>query len=256
MYMQAEVHVESQTSEKCKEKQYSFDNSLSLLRVTPDGETEWKTFQRVHADGEGSFHVQNRLFPGESIPDGFGGVLAAWTLFDPHHDKDKPLNTQARLSRISATAQSDFTLPFVYWTPGVSSFFDSAMVLGEGNFLYATNGAAVARFDTQAGELKWARRAPAGSVKLQHSTTGGGLLVASGGRLVYLDTNGNGAEFPWTVTVLNPQDIGLVQTDPFNHTPLPPLSLREVQFTWLNGFIAVEDGAPYGKGALIYFKPQ
>ena len=259
MYMQAELHVESQTNETtgdCKPRQYSFENTLSLLRVTPDGETQWKTFQRIHSDGDGVFQAQVRVFPGESIPDGLGGVLAAWTSVDPHHDKDKPLAPLSRLSRISPTEQHDYTLPFGYWTKGIGAYFDAAMVLGEGNFLYATNGAGVVRFDIQAGELKWAKSAPAGSLKLQHSTAGGGLLVASGGRLVYLNPEGNGDNFPWTASVLNPEDIGLMQTDPFNHTPLPTLSLREVQFTWMSGFIAVEDGPPFGKGGLIYFKPK
>ena len=257
MYMQAELHVESQTNEStgnCKSKQYSFENTLSLLRVTPDGQTEWKTFQRIHADGDGAFQAQIRLFPGESIPDGLGGVLAAWTSVDPHHEKDKPLAPQSRLSRLGPTAQHDYTLPFGYWTKGITTYFDAAMVLGEGNFLYATNGVALARFDIQAGELKWAKLAPAGSLKLQHSTAGGGLMVASGGRLVYINPEGNGDNFSWTASVLNPEDIGLVQTDPFNHTPLPPLSLREVQITWMRGFIAVEDGLPYGKGGLVYFQ--
>jgi len=53
------------------------------------------------------------------------------------------------------------------------------MILGEGNALYATNGPILLRFDTQAGELSWARHPPTGGVKLQHSTAGGGLLVSN-----------------------------------------------------------------------------
>jgi hypothetical protein len=254
MYIQVETHVESSDNENCKPKQYSFDDSLALLRVTPDGQSEWKTFQHVHADGDGGFHVQPRLAAGESIPDGFGGVLAAWTYIDPHSKSGEPLHTEARVTRISPTGQRDFTLPMTLWTPGINSFFDENMILAEGNPLYATNGTFLVRFDTEAGEVNWVRRPPTGSIKLDHSTRGGGLVVVNAGRLHYFDAQGNGADFPWTVAVSNPEDIGLVQSDPLEGTPRPALQLRDVQLTWSGvTLLAVEDSSPYGRGALLLF---
>jgi hypothetical protein len=254
MYIQVETHIESTDNENCKPKQYSFDDSLALLRVTPDGQSEWKTFQHVHADGDGGFHVQPRLAAGESIPDGFGGVLAAWTYIDPHSKPGEPLHTEARLTRISDSTQRDFILPMPYWTPGINSFFAENMILGEGNPLYATNGTLLVRFDTEVGEVNWVRNPPTGSIKLGHSTRGGGLLLANAGRLHYFDAKGNGLDILWTVAVSNPEDIGLVQSDPFDGTPLGPLQLRDVQLTWAGGnLIAVEDGSPYGHGSLLMF---
>ena len=252
IYVQVETHIESLLVEACKNKQYSFDDTLALLRVTPEGETDWKTFQHIHADGEGSMVAQPRVFAGETIPDGFGGVLAAWTYLSPDNSGGHILS-EARLSRIGPSGQRDFTLPMPYWTKGLNSLFDTNMILGEGNFLYAINGPQLLRLDTQAGEVNWVRHPPTGDVKLDHATTGGGLLISNAGRLVYFDAQGNGVPIAWTVPVSNPEDIGPTQTDLFEHKPMEPLQLRDAQFCWAGNFIAVEDGAPYGHGTLLYF---
>ena len=255
IYVQAETHVESLLVEACKNKRYSFDDTLALLRVTPEGETDWRTIQHIHADGEGSMVAQPRAFAGESIPDGFGGVLAAWTYLSPDTSGGQ-IRSEARLSRIGPSGQRDFTLPMPYWTKGLNSLFDANMILGEGNFLYAINGPQLLRLDTQAGKVNWVRHPPTGEVKLDHATAGGGLLVSNAGRLVYFDAQGNGVPIPWTVAVSNPEDIGLVQTDLFEQTSIEPLQLRDVQFCWAGNFIAVEDGAPFGHGTLLYFIAQ
>jgi hypothetical protein len=124
MYLQVEMHVESTELEACKGKQYSFDDTLALLRVSPDGEAEWKTFERIHADGAGDFTVQARVFAGETIPDGLGGVLAAWTYGFPGTKEGEKAHFEARLSRIGDKDQADFTLPMPFWTPGITSLFD------------------------------------------------------------------------------------------------------------------------------------
>jgi outer membrane protein assembly factor BamB len=255
IYVQVETHVESLVVEACKNKKYSFDDTLALLRVTPEGETDWRTFQHIHADGEGSMVAQPRAFAGESIPDGFGGVLAAWTFLSPDTSGSQ-IRSEARLSRIGPSGQRDFTLPMPYWTKGLNSLFDANMILGEGNFLYAINGPQLLRLDTQSGEVNWVRHPPTGEVKLDHATGGGGLLVSNAGRLVYFDAQGNGVPIAWTVAVSNPQDIGLVQSDLIEQTSIEPLQLRDVQFCWAGNFIAVEDGAPFGHGALVYFIAQ
>ncbi len=252
IYVQVETHVEYEQLEACKAKQYSFDDSLALLRVTPEGETEWKTFQHIHADSDGSFVVQPRLFAGESIPDGFGGVLAAWTYYSPGAKGGEKPHSEARLSRLGPSSQQDFTLPMPFWTKGIDSFFAENMVLGDGNILYATNGPLLLRFDTQAGELNWVRHPPSGDVKLSFATAGGGVLVSNAGRLVLFDTQGNGLELPWTVASKNSDDIGLVQINFFDQTSVDPLQLRDLQFCWRGDFIAVEEGAPDGRGSLLY----
>lgn len=252
IYVQVGTHIEYEQLEACETKQYSFDDSLALLRVAPDGETEWKTFQHIHADGNGGFVPQAGLFAGETIPDGFGGVLAAWTYVSPGVKGGEKPHSEARLSRIGPSGEQDFTLPMPFWTKGVFSFFAENMVLGDGNVLYATNGPLLLRFDTQEGMLNWVRHPPTGDVKLSFATAGGGVLVSNAGRLVLFDAQGNGLPLPWTVASKNSDDIGLVQTNLFDQTSEDPLQLRDLQFCWRGDFIAVEDGAPYGHGSLLY----
>jgi outer membrane protein assembly factor BamB len=251
MYVQVETHVESMRIEACKNKQYSFDDTLALLRVTPEGETDWRPIRRIHADGQGGMVAQPRAFAGESIPDGFGGALAAWTYVSPDTSGGQ-VRSEARVSRIGPSGQQDFTLPMPYWSKGLNSFFDANMILGEGNFLYAINGPRLLRLDTQTGEVNWVRHPPTGEVKLDHATAGGGLLVSNAGRLVYFDAQGNGAPIPWTVAVSNPEDIGLVQTNLVEQTAVEPLQLKDLQFCWAGNVVAVEDGSPFGHGTLVY----
>jgi outer membrane protein assembly factor BamB len=256
IYVQVETRVESTVIEECKDKQYSYDDTLALLRVTPAGETDWRTFEHIHADGRGGMVAQGRGFAGESIPDGFGGVLAGWTYFSPDNSGGQ-IRTEARLSRLGPAGQQDFTLSMPYWSKSVLSPFYGNMILGEGNVLYAANGPQLLRFDFQAGDTNWMRHPPTGEVKLDHATAGGGLLVWNAGRLVYFDAQGNGAAIPWTAAVSNPEDIGLVQKGLFEESALEPLPLKDVQLRWTGGnFIAVEDGAPLGHGAVLYFAGQ
>jgi outer membrane protein assembly factor BamB len=254
IYVQVETHVESLLVEACKDKRYSFDNTLALLSVTPEGEARWKQFQHIHAEGEGGMVAQPRVFAGETIPDGFGGVLAAWTHLSPDTSGGQ-IRSEARVSRIGPSGQRDFTLPMPYWTKSLNSPFDANMVLGEGNLLYAINGPLLLRLDTESGEVTWVRHPATGEVKLHHATVGGGLLISNAGRLVYFDAQGNGAVISWTAQVTNPEDIGLVQIDPLENKRVEPLQLRDAQ-SFGAGFIAVEDGTPYGHGALLYFQAQ
>jgi outer membrane protein assembly factor BamB len=256
MYVQVEGHLESEDLVDCKFTQWSFDNSLSLLQVKPSGEADWKTFQHIHADGNGSFHVQPRVFVGESIPDGQDGVLAAWTYFFPgsKEKNGEKSHFEARLSRIGPLGQFDYTLPMALWTPGINSLFDENMILAENNVaLYATNKHFLLRFEIKPGEVKWVRNPPTGEVDLQFSTAGGGLMVTNAGQLTYFDAQGNGLALPCTVLVSNPKDIGLVQTDLLDHTSQPPLQLREIDFQGAGSFFGVEDGQPYGRGSLLMF---
>jgi hypothetical protein len=256
MYVQVEVHIESVDYKACKAEQYSFDERLLLLRVTPKGEPEWKTFQHIHADGTGGFAVQDRLFAGETIPDGFGGVLAAWTYVDAHTKPHEPMHTEARISRISNEDQRDFTLPMPYWTPGLNSFFDENMVLGDNNILFATNGVVVVRFDTQTGLADWVRRPPAGQIALDHATAGGGVLVFNAGHIGFLTAKGDGLLFPWAATTDDPENIGLAQFDVFDHTPEAAITLRKAYYYPLGDYLGVEAGAPKGHGTLLFFNPQ
>jgi len=255
MYLQVEIHVESLVMDNCKDKQYTVDNSLALLRVTPTGETEWKTFQHIHSDATGSFVPQPRVFAGESIPDGFGGVLAAWTYAFPGAAGGQKPYLEARLTRFSPSGQRDFSLPMPSWTEGLAGLFDQNMILGEGNALYATNGPILLRFDIQAGE-------PAGPAILpppESSFNTPRPVAASSSPMPVASSTLTPTET--ALTFLGPYppvlgDVGLAQSDLFDHSPAAPLLLRDAQLCWTGNFVAVEDGAPNGRGALVFFVVQ
>jgi outer membrane protein assembly factor BamB len=252
-YVQVGTFIESADLEGCEYKQYSSDDKIALLRLSPDGQAEWKTFQHLHADGNGGMKAQPRVFAGETIPDDTGGMLAAWTIVYPDKTSTQPVHSESRLSRIDPDGQRDFTLPLLSWTPNIFGPFDENMVLGKDNVLYAINGPLLARFDANTGETSWVRRPPTGNVKLQHATASGGVLVSNAGEFVYFDAEGNGFPLPWTIAIPGTDDIGLVQSDPFDHAPLRPLALRKVRTDWSKRLLAIEDGAPTGHGSLIFF---
>jgi hypothetical protein len=251
MYVQVEVHNESAGPTTCNPGHWSFDNSLSLLQVTPDGEAEWKMFQHFHADGAGGFHVQPRVFAGETIPDGLGGELAAWTYFYPGNKEGAKAYFEGRLTRLGPSGQRDYSMPFPLWDAVPSELFNENMVLGEGDTLYATNKQVLIDFHIPAGELKWVRKPPTGEITLHWATRGGGVLVSNGGRLALFDAEGKGGEFKESTSTANGTGVGLQVLDPLDPTATQVLQLRDLQLSWSQNLLAVEDGAPHGRGRMI-----
>jgi outer membrane protein assembly factor BamB len=256
IYLQVAIHNESEDA-PCPTGSYTFDNTLHLVQVTPAGEVNWRVFEQVHSDSTGTYVAQPRVFAGESIPDGLGGVLAAWTYYSPGSKEGEKPHPEARLSRLSPSDQHDFTLPMPGWNADPTKLFAENMVLGDDNILYATNGHAVVRFDIPAGDVKWVRQPPSGTVEIQFATAGGGLLVSNVGRLGYFDPEGRGILIPWTVEIPNSEaSEGLVQFDLFDHTPVLPVALREIQLYSSGKLLGVEEGAPFGRGgAIMFFAP-
>ncbi len=256
MYLQVQAHNESAVSagHPCIFTSYSYEESLSILRVTPAGEPEWRRFVDVHADGDGPFVAQPGALPGHTIPDGLDGVLAAWTYFFPGSKGGEKPRFDARLSRIGPTGQQDYTFPIKGWLKNPIGLLDGNMVLGEAHILYATNGKYLVSFGVESGQVNWIRETPSGELKLQGALADGGLLLTAQGRIVYFNREGDGVELPQTVAPLKDGDIGLAQFDLFDKTPTKPLQLRDVQPFGIPGaFLAVEDGSPTGAGRLIQF---
>jgi outer membrane protein assembly factor BamB len=252
MYVQIEIHTESVKFEDCKHTEYSFDDTLKLLRASPDGDAEWTTIKDIHADGDGPFVVQSRVFAGESIPDGSGGVLAAWTFSYVDPKDSKKDFYEARLTRIASSGQHEFSLPMPYWTKGIISLFNQNMVLGDGNILYATNGTSLVRFDTDRGVAEWRRTAPTGEIRIHYSAAGGGILVSNMGVMTLFDAKGNGVGLPWTTVSTETAGFTLSQFDFADHKLTAPLKLRDFEVYAPPTYIAIEDGAPNGDGSLIF----
>lgn len=260
IYVQVEIHNEMSDALPCGAGRYTFDNSLSLLRVTPTGETAWKSFVDVHSEGSGSYVAQPRVWAGETIPDGLGGELAAWTYFFPGGKDGQKPHAEARLTRIATgfSQQLDYTLPMAGWGRNPFAPFDQNMVLGEQTTLYATDKQSLISFDITKGEVNWVRRPPTGEVQIQWATAGGGILVANAGVLSYFDHAGNRMQLQWTPTpsgsFVDARDIGVSQVNLIDQVPLPPFELRSIQLSWFGNLLGVEDVPPFGHGSILQFQ--
>jgi hypothetical protein len=259
IYVQVEVHNEMFDALPCNTGHYTFDNSLSLLKVTPTGETAWKSFVDIHSEADGHYVAQPRVFAGESIPDGLDGELAAWTYFFPGSKDGQKPHPEARLTRVASdfSQQFDYTLPAPGWGRNPLAPFDENMVLGEQNTLYASDEQSLISFDITKGQVNWVRRPPTGEVKIQWATAGGGILVANAGVLSLFSHAGDRMPLPWTPrpqgSFVDARDIDLAQFDLSDGTPQPPLQLRSVQLSWFGELLGVEDGPPFGHGNIMQF---
>ena len=118
------------------------------------------------------------LTPAEVIPDGNGGALAAWTgggVSEPE------LGTQAaRISHFDASGGvTDYTVPLFAWNiipedPFFSPIFLGAMMLGENNVVFGSNGGRIEAVDKDSGNEQWSSL-PGGSIFLLESKAKGGM---------------------------------------------------------------------------------
>jgi hypothetical protein len=100
------------------------------------------------------------------------------------------------------------------------------------------------------------RQPPTGEIELHFAAAGGGLVVQNAGQILHFDAQGNGQISPSTTHASNLSDIGLVQFDPLDHTQLPLLQLRSVNFFGQGEFFGVENGGADGKGGIVFFNIQ
>lgn len=170
--------------------------TLSLLKADISGNTTMQTLhtysgQAVQFDAE-----QNQ--PREVIPDGSGGMLAAWD----HIEYDAPGHVSAISARITDVDASggaaDFTLPLASWCgegdhadpnpnnnssgcfflSGGSNFSSGSLLLGENNTAFASNGDKLVAFNVSSGGSQWSwLPPPSNSIALLASTAGGGVVA-------------------------------------------------------------------------------
>jgi uncharacterized Zn-binding protein involved in type VI secretion len=204
----------------------TFDHTLRLLQVQPDGTATWRTLKRYTYEGpwdRQSFMVPYAR-PGEVIPDGQGGLLAGWSHHVAEHFSN--LLPEARVTHLANGSEAEYTLSQKGW--GGSRWAppnNRTMVLGEDGVAFAltANPAAVhdvspntvVAFDVASGAVRWTWQAAADEAELVAATAGGGLVVKDGTRLARLDANGqatyddwlNGAPPPGTPASIDPATI-------------------------------------------------
>ncbi|HET6844885.1 MAG TPA: hypothetical protein VFK06_24860 [Candidatus Angelobacter sp.] len=149
------------------------------------------------------------LTPAEVIPDGNGGVLAAWT---GGGNSEPELGTQAaHVSHFDASGGvTDYTVPLFAWNiipedPFFSPIFLGAMMLGENNVVFGSNGGRLEAFDQGSGIQKWSSL-PDGFIFFLDSTASDGMnaytkIGQSVNGLLSLDPFGALSFFPITTGI-------------------------------------------------------
>ena len=99
----------------------------------------------------------SHLTMGEVIPDGSGGVIAAW--------QDE--NFQSRITHVATAAI----------LPGE---LEQGMVLGDEGTYFVTDGGQLAAVDLASDSPRWTWQAPSGSIEIMAATSGGGVTLAKG----------------------------------------------------------------------------
>jgi hypothetical protein len=183
-YMQYETFQETCTnfygwSIGCLNSTTSFSNTLSLLKIAPDGSSSVQTL---------STSSSAYIYPLQVIPDGQSGVLAAWWTLPLGSSNPGPVN----ITHVMTSGTTAYQLPL---TIAQSPF---GMVLGENGNGFATDGAKVVSFDLTSGQVQWSYTSP--SLSIIASTAGNGLVAKT--------TDQNGID-----TVLRFDSTGAVTPD-------------------------------------------
>lgn len=183
---------------------YKPNITLQLLQVSPGGGVSQMTINTITANLPNG-HIPLPV-PGEIIPDGSGGTLAAWVMEDG--------NVNEFWQQHVIHNASDTILP------SLQEYNYADMVLGENNTVFATDGLNIAAF-TIDGPVQWTWSAPSGSTaSIVAAASGGGLVAKSSApdpanhgmndidTIVRFDSSGNGVSDPSTGNSLNYLDNG------------------------------------------------
>lgn len=204
----------------------TYESAVRLLQVRPDGSSIWRDIKRYSFVGGVDFHTMTlpHATLGEVIPDGQGGVLAAWTyhIIDPFNHPDAV--PEARITRIMGSGASEYSLPYTGWgycNSPVGSCSDNdygeppnrTLVLGENGVAMAgrwrwdntasTGSAKVVAFDVNSGAVAWNWESPVAWFDIVAATAGNGMVGDvwqddGSERIVRIDPTGQASYDAWT----------------------------------------------------------
>lgn len=135
--------------------------------MTSDGSTTVTQFEEFEWDPVSGQDASARRL----IPDGEGGVLAAWAKYDSSE-------YEYHIARITSSGLSDFTLPSGWGGSGYAPVEE--MVLGEDGVAYATNLADLIAFDISSLQTVWSYEIPQeypNGIRIIASAADGGLVA-------------------------------------------------------------------------------
>jgi putative pyrroloquinoline-quinone binding quinoprotein len=193
VFLEVEVYSSIHDALPCKNGgTLSISSSLRLIELKEDGSQIWRTIKQFTYGGSPYLPEAKSLpqaIAGEVIPEGLGGVQAAWT-YSGEGSQGRII--EARITRVSATEMKEFSLPFPGWggTPWDTDV--GHMVLGEASTGtgMASVGNQVVAYDVATGAVKWTWHSGQGRVQILMSLQGDNLMVVNRGEVVQLDATG------------------------------------------------------------------
>lgn len=206
------VYVEFRNSDsvytgQVPDTHFNITYSLNLVRIDPNGNA---SLQLLHSGavqgGSKTSNTGDYAYPMEAIPDGQGGVLAAWDL--QTYNNTCCYAGSAQLSHVvSGGGAVQYVIPFdrESWCTSSIQCVDGlgpadSLVLGDNNIAYADNGFQLIAFDVNTGAKQWSWQPLQNShfVELVAATSGGGVAAkdtdgtAPDEQIVRFDASGNG----------------------------------------------------------------
>ena len=169
--------------------------TLRLVTISSDNSTSEQTIKSRMDAHEGPVNAIGPFFPlagGPVIPDGQGGVLAAWG-----EPGSIAANYPLKVTDFSPNGTSAYELPSLsmHLDPIAGGIPFLQMVLGEDGIACADNGQSVTAFGTTSGAIIWSF--PAGAPGYQESTIveatlGGGCTIVNWAQgVIHIDAKGN-----------------------------------------------------------------
>ena len=153
---------------------------LELLTLQPGGSLSTQQMQTYDFEISGCMDcvdpgAATGFFPGQVIPDGFGGTLASWTKTS---GTVLPFNKQPS-QFLSSLGGPGGTFDIEMGTSFVPPFLEEggSLVLGENNTVFAGSGPVLGAFDFTARTQRWASQSTGGQSFPVVATADGGLLA-------------------------------------------------------------------------------
>jgi hypothetical protein len=164
----------------------SFFDTLSLMKIAPNGSSSVQTLFTS---------TTSCIFPVQLIPDGQGGVLAAWvSSLAGSHGTPGPVN----VTHVTAGGTTGYQLPLTFQFTFPQQV---TMVLGENGNGFATEGAKIVSFDLTSGQVQWSYSGP--SLSIIASAAGNSLIAKTTDQnaidtVLRFDSSGTATPDTWT----------------------------------------------------------
>jgi Glucodextranase, domain B/IPT/TIG domain len=175
----------------CNQDQVTgYNETLSLLRIVPGGGTQTQTLASYSLSDwyDPTDYMNNPPYhsPGDVIPDGQGGELAAWM------DIQNPLLSTYPITVADVGQQGIAQANFSSLNAIEYSANDNSLVLGDNNTAFATDGNNVVAFDATSLQQKWSYSGTPGAISFVAATSGGGVTINDSSQgVIQLDSSGN-----------------------------------------------------------------